>query len=61
MGNPVIRVENLSKLSRESLLTLPQSHAHRFGVFVAVGRNRQEVDERADWVYRTFKIVTEPV
>lgn len=37
------------------------SHAHRFGVFVAVGRNRKEVDERAEWVYRTIKIVTESV
>lgn len=36
------------------------SHAHRFGVFIAVGRTRQEVDERADWVYRTIKIITEP-
>ena len=38
----------------------PLSHAHRFGVFVAVGRTRQEVDGRADWVYRTIKIITEP-
>jgi biotin carboxylase len=36
------------------------SHAHRFGVFIAVGRDRQEVDERADWVYRTMRIITEP-
>jgi len=36
------------------------SHAHRFGVFVAVGRTREEVDERADWVYRNIKIITEP-
>jgi len=38
----------------------PLSHAHRSGVFVAVGQNRHEVDERANWVYRTIKIVTEP-
>lgn len=38
----------------------PLSHAHRFGVFVAVGRDRHEVDERADWVYRTIRITTEP-
>ena len=37
------------------------SHAHRFGVFVAVGRDRKEVAERADWVYQTIKIVTEAV
>lgn len=35
------------------------SHAHRFGVFIAIGQSREEVDERAKWVYRTIKIVTE--
>ena len=39
----------------------PLSHAHRFGVFVAVGERRDEVDERAEWVYQTIRIVTEPV
>jgi biotin carboxylase len=38
----------------------PLSHAHRFGVFVATGESRQEVDERASWVYQTINIVTEP-
>jgi biotin carboxylase len=37
------------------------SHAHRFGVFIAVGQSRQEVDERADWVYRKIRIITEPL
>jgi biotin carboxylase len=37
------------------------SHANRFGMFVAVGPNRKEVDRRAEWVYQTVKIVTEPV
>jgi len=35
------------------------SHVDRFGVFVAVGDSRQQVDCRADWVYRTINIVTE--
>ena len=39
----------------------PISHAHRFGVFVAMGRDRQEVEERARWVYQTIRIHTEPV
>lgn len=39
----------------------PLSHAHRFGVFVAVGERRDEVDDRAKWVYQTIKIATEPV
>ncbi len=36
-----------------------KSHVDRFGVFVAVGDSRQQVDHRADWVYRTINIVTE--
>ena len=36
-----------------------KSHVDRFGVFVAVGDSRQQVDRRADWVYRTINIVTE--
>ncbi len=41
------------------LVPSPVNHAKRFGVFVAVGASRQEVDERAEWVYRTINIVTE--
>ena len=36
-----------------------KSHVDRFGVFVAVGDSRQQVDCRADWVYRTINIITE--
>ena len=38
----------------------PLSHAHRFGVFVVVGRARQQVDERVKWVYETIKIRCQP-
>jgi biotin carboxylase len=37
------------------------SHANRFGMFVAIGDDRKEVDGRVEWVYQTIKIVTEPV
>lgn len=43
------------------ILPLVESHGSRFGVFIATGRNRKEVVERADWVYETVKIITEPV
>jgi biotin carboxylase len=43
------------------LVPPPLSHAHRFGVFIAVGQTRSEVDKKAEWVYRTIKIITEPV
>lgn len=33
------------------------SHAERFGVFVVVGADRVEVQERVDWVYQTLEIV----
>ncbi|OGP21563.1 MAG: hypothetical protein A2054_00940 [Deltaproteobacteria bacterium GWA2_55_10] len=36
------------------------SHAHRFGVFVAVADTREEADERARLVYETVRIRTEP-
>jgi hypothetical protein len=36
------------------------SHAQRFGVFVVVGRDRTEVDERIRWVYETVRIQIEP-
>jgi len=37
------------------------SHAHRFGVFIAIGRDRQEVNERVAWVYKKIKIITKPI
>ena len=36
------------------------SHAHRFGVFIVSGPDRDTVQERVDWVYRTIRITTEP-
>jgi biotin carboxylase len=33
-----------------------KSHADRFGVFVVVGRDREEVEKRISWVYETVKI-----
>ncbi|MBN2374046.1 ATP-grasp domain-containing protein [bacterium] len=38
-----------------------RSHADRFGVFIVTGDTREESVERAEWVYRTIEIVTEPV
>ena len=37
---------------------IPQikSHADRFGVFVVVGKNREEIETRISWVYETIKI-----
>lgn len=70
----LVRIEGVDKVLKQNwikkleflyevgdVVPPPLSHAHRFGVFVVVGQNRQEVDERADWVYRTIRIVTEPV
>jgi biotin carboxylase len=37
------------------------SHGSRFGVFVAVGDTREEVLERAKWVYDTINIVIDAV
>lgn len=34
------------------------NHADRFGVFVIIGENKQEVEERIKWVYETVKITT---
>jgi len=34
------------------------SHAHRFGVFVAVARSRAELERRVRWVYDTLRIET---
>jgi biotin carboxylase len=34
------------------------SHAHRFGVFVAVARDRDELERRVRWVYDTLRIET---
>jgi biotin carboxylase len=36
----------------------PVSHAHRFGVFVVVAPNRDELERRIDWVYNTIQITT---
>ena len=36
-----------------------RSHADRFGVFIAEGADRAEAENRAEWVYKTLKIVTE--
>ncbi|MCA9504708.1 MAG: ATP-grasp domain-containing protein [Spirochaetaceae bacterium] len=43
--------------------TIPptRSHAERFGVFVVVGRNRDEVQARIDEVYRRVEIVVDRV
>ena len=38
-----------------------KSHADRFGVFLATGDTRQKAVERARWVYKTIKIITEPI
>lgn len=38
-----------------------RSHADRFGVFIALGDSREEAEARAAQVYRTLRIVTEPV
>jgi len=38
-----------------------KSHTDRFGVFIATGDTRQEAAERAAWVYRNIRIVTESV
>jgi biotin carboxylase len=34
------------------------SHAHRFGVFVVVADDREALERRIEWVYRTVRIVT---
>lgn len=34
------------------------SHAHRFGVFVVVARDREELERRVLWVYDTLEIET---
>lgn len=34
----------------------PISHAHRFGVFVVVAPDREELERRIKWVYETIKI-----
>jgi len=34
----------------------PISHAHRFGVFVVVAPDREELERRVAWVYGTIKI-----
>jgi len=36
------------------------SHAHRFGVFVAVAPTVKELYRRVHWVYQTIRIVTRP-
>lgn len=36
------------------------SHAQRFGVFVVSANDREALDRRIDWVYRTLRIVTRP-
>ncbi|MBI2353854.1 MAG: ATP-grasp domain-containing protein [Deltaproteobacteria bacterium] len=36
-------------------------HADRFGVVVISGKTREEVESRVDQVYRTIRILTEPV
>jgi len=33
-----------------------KSHADRFGVFIVVGNSREEVENRASWVYENIKI-----
>ena len=38
-----------------------QSHADRFGVFIAVGTTRKEAEERARLVYETIRIVVEEI
>lgn len=38
-----------------------QSHADRFGVFIAEGESRREAEARTRWVYETIRIVVEPV
>lgn len=38
-----------------------KSHADRFGVFIVVGETREEAEARAEQVYKTIRIVTEPV
>jgi hypothetical protein len=35
-----------------------RSHAHRFGVFVAVAPDRAELERRVRWVYDTIRIQT---
>jgi biotin carboxylase len=37
------------------------SHAHRFGVFVATAPDRETLEERVEWVYRTIRIETDSV
>ena len=37
------------------------SHAHRFGVFVIVARDREELERRVRWVYDTVRIETRAV
>lgn len=37
------------------------SHADRFGVFIATGDTRQQAVERAEWIYNNINIITEPV
>ncbi len=36
------------------------SHAQRFGVFVVAADDREALERRIDWVYRTLGIVTRP-
>lgn len=36
------------------------SHAHRFGVFVVVADDREALERRIEWVYRTVRITTRP-
>jgi len=68
----LVRIEGLEDVLRQDwikklefwyevgdLVPAPLSHAHRFGVFVANGETRQEVNERAEWVYKNINIVTE--
>lgn len=36
------------------------SHAQRFGVFVVAATEREALERRIEWVYRTLRIVTRP-
>lgn len=42
---------------------VPQSlsHAHRFGVFLVVAEDRDELEKRISRVYETINVITEPV
>ncbi len=37
-----------------------KSHADRFGVFIATGETRREAEQRAEQIYATIEIITEP-